>query len=85
MVETRNPWLPPPGKLIQLTDLPDLLEKETIPILIPVQVEVEVENGVLPPTRAPAVKTAKPATSNPEVGKEPAQPAKPAEKPEGKP
>ena len=80
MVETQNPsLLPLPGKLLQLTDLPDPPEEERILV----QVEVQVENGVLPPARAPTVKTAKPATPQPERGNDPAPPAPPAEKPEG--
>ena len=87
MADTQSPPLQIfPGKPIRLAD-PD----SSLPADDPVQwieVQVEVENGVLPPGRAPAVKTAKPATANPETASpetanEPAKPARPETKPEG--
>lgn len=67
MTETRVPILPSyQGKLIQLTDLPDVNAE------IMVEIEVQVEGGVLPPLRAPAVKRAKPAPT--EKGAQPQQP-----------
>lgn len=78
MVETHNPTLQGnPGRLIRLAGI------VTTDTGVLVEIEVPVENGVLPPQRAPAVKQPAPAAPDPEVDKEQPQPVQPAERKPG--